>query len=212
VRAARRARVPPPVSRALLAAVCLTAFGCASVPLAPRPTGVEEALLAAAGHAPKRAALVGCAPPPPAGYEPCVVITRRVTELLQDTGLFSRVGTSVSDADVTVQIHPVDGTGVEDAPPSNPGYLVLSAFVPLWWSDTYGYRLTVRERGGREIEVDTTHDGTEVMWGLAALLNIAPDRGFMPDLEREAAQVGVQLLPLWPEAVAGDPATAGGTE
>ena len=201
------------MTRALLGVVCLTALGCASVPLAPRPDDDQAGLLAAAGRTPKRAAIVGCAPPPPLGSEPCVVLTRHVTELLRDTGLFSRVGGPVADADVTVQIHPVDGTGFEESPPSNPGYLVLSAFVPLWWSDTYGYRLTVRDRGGRSLEVDTTRDGTEVMWGLAAVLNIAPDRGFMPDVEREAAQVGVQLLPLWPDVDAvADPTTAGGTE
>jgi hypothetical protein len=202
------------VRRALLAAVCLTAFGCASVPLAPRPSGEEADLLAVAARAPKRAAIVGCAPVPPAGSEPCIVITKRVTELLHDTGLFSRIGPSLADADVTVQIHPVDGMVDEDEPPTNPGYLVLSAFVPLWWSDVFGYRLTVRDRSGRAIQVDTTRDGTEVMWGLAAVLNIAPGRGFMPDLEREAAQVGVQLLPLWPEAAAAatSDATAGGTE
>lgn len=202
------------MSRALLGVVCLTALGCASVPLAPRPDADQQGLLAAASRSPKRAAIVGCAPPPPAGSEPCVVLTRHVTGLLQATGLFSRVGTSVSDADVTVQIHPVDGTGDEESPPSNPGFLVLSVFVPLWWSDTYGYRLTVHDRGGRAVEVDTTRDGTEVMWGLAAVLNVAPDRGFMPDVERDAAQVGVQLLPLWPalDATAPDPSTAGGTE
>lgn len=190
------------MSRALLAAICLTALGCASVPLAPRPSGGELDLVAMAARSPKRAAIVGCNPVPPAGTEPCVVITRHVTEMLRDTGLFSRIGTSVSDADVTVQIHPVDDGPDEDAESVNPGYFVLSAFVPLWWADTYGYRLTARDRAGREVQVDTTRDGTEIMWGLAALLNVAPDRGFMPDLEREAAQVGVQLLPLWPEVAA----------
>jgi hypothetical protein len=35
----------------------------------------------------------------------------------------------------------------------------------------------------------------------------------MPDVEREAAQVGLQLLPLWPDVdLAADPTTAGGTE
>lgn len=190
------------MSRALLAAICATALGCASVPLAPRPGAGELDLIAIAARAPKRAAIVGCEPVPPAGSEPCVVITRRVTEVLRDTGLFSRVGVSPSDADVTVRIHPVDDGPDEDASSVHPGYFALAAFVPLWWSDTYGYRLTVRDRTGREVQVDTTREGTEVMWGLAALLNIAPDRGFMPDLEREAAQVGVQLLPLWPEAAA----------
>lgn len=191
------------MSRVLLAAtICLSALGCASVPLAPRPGGGEMDLVAAAARSPKRAAIVGCNPVPPAGSEPCVVITRRVSEMLRDTGLFSRIGTSVADADVTVQIHPVDDGPDEDASAANPGHFVLAAFVPLWWSDTYGFRLTVRDRSGREVQVDTTREGTEVMWGLAALLNIAPDRGFMPDLEREAAQVGVQLLPLWPEAAA----------
>ena len=183
--------------------MCLSALGCASVPLAPRVTGTDAGLLAAAARAPKRAVIVGCAPEPSAGSEPCAVATRRLTELLRHTGLFSRVGTSVLDADVSVQIHPQPAPD-EDAPPANPGYLVLSAFVPLWWSESSGWRLTVRDRSGREVEVDTRREGTEVMWGLAALLNVAPDRGFMPDVEREAAQVGMQLLPLWPPA----PATA----
>lgn len=185
------------MTRELLAAMCLSALGCASVPLAPRVTGDEAGLLAAAARTPKRAAIVGCVPSPPGGSEPCVVATRRATELLRDTGLFSHVGASLADADVTVQVHP-QPVHDEDAPPSNPGYLVLSTFVPLWWSETSGWRLSVRDRSGREVEVDTRRDGTEVMWGLAALLNVAPDRGFMPDVEREAAQIGVQLLPLWP--------------
>lgn len=177
--------------------MCLSVLGCASVPLAPRVTGDEAGLLAAAARAPKRAAIVGCAPSPPAGSEPCVVATRRATEVLRDTGLFSQVGASLPDADVTVQVHP-QPVPDEDAGPSNPGHLVLSAFVPLWWSEASGWRLSVRDRSGRGVEVDTRRDGTEVMWGLAALLNVAPDRGFMPDVEREAAQIGVQLLPLWP--------------
>jgi hypothetical protein len=187
------------VTRPLLAAVCVSALGCASVPLAPRVTGDEAGLLAAAARAPKRAAIVGCAPAPPAGSEPCVVATRRATELLRDTGLFSQVGAQLPDADLTVQVHP-QPVPDEDAPPSNPGYLVLSAFVPLWRSEASGWRLSVRDRSGREVEVDTRRDGTEVMRGLAALLNVAPDRGFMPDVEREAAQIGVQLLPFWPPA------------
>jgi len=187
------------VTRTLLAVVCLAALGCASVPLAPRVTGDEAGLLAAAARVPKRAVIVGCVPVPPAGSEPCVVATRRATELLRDTGLFSQVGASLPDADVLVQVHPQPGHD-EDTPPSNPGFLVLSAFVPLWWSETLGWRLSVRDRSGREVEVDTRRDGTEVVWGLAALLNVAPDRGFLPDVEREAAQVGVQLLPLWPPA------------
>lgn len=176
----------------------LAASACASVPLPPRISAEEEARIAAAARQPKRARITGCMPEPPAGTEPCIVVTRRVTELLRDTGLFSHVGAAGADADVSVQIHPVAASSDDSVPPTSPAYLVLSAFVPLWWSETFGYRLSVQDHSGARVAVDTTREGNEFLWSLAALLNVVPDRGFMPSAEREADQIGVQLLPLWP--------------
>jgi hypothetical protein len=114
--------------------------------------------------------------------------------------LFSSVADasgSDQNADLILQIIDIPRRPYYTEPSHNPAFVLLSIALPFWWSEEYGYRLSGQcARTGETLNVDTTREGTAVMWSLAPVLNLSPDRGFRENPRREASQILLQLQPL----------------
>jgi hypothetical protein len=173
--------------------------GCASYPRPPDTTWVE--LLPASelpGTSLGRAVVTGCEPEP---VEPpaCEQRIAALAAALRSTGLFREVAERALErhaSDVTIVVlgtprrkhHP---------PVHNPGALLLSLAVPLWWSEPAGYAFAVRRGNAPAARIDTTWEGTVVAWGGAPLLSIVPSRTLLPTRAAETARLTRALQELF---------------
>jgi hypothetical protein len=174
--------------------VSLFTVGCVSVPI-PRQLSVEEtASLSSLPKATLTAAITSCAQGAEIEFAHCDYLTREVTEILKKTGLFADVRSSDKTEDVAVEIHRTPRRAHWTTPGHNPAAALLSLAIPFWWNETYGYHLTLREKTGRTIEVNTLREGTVVQWSLASLLNIGKERALEQNERLEIAHVKVQIL------------------
>jgi hypothetical protein len=123
-----------------------------------------------------------------------------VAGILRQSGLFAEVHRPreiSGDESVTIVVRPYERRPYYTIPSHNPGLVLLSPAIPLWWSSPFGYRFSASDSAtGRTVEVDTRRTGTVVMWGLAPLLNLSETRALFEHPERELDHVRVQLLPL----------------
>ena len=120
-----------------------------------------------------------------------------VARLLEPSNWFSTVEAGPDSASLILTIDAPVRRPYWSKPGHNPGFLLLSPAIPFWWTEPLGYRMTARAvDSGQEVEIDTSREGTSVMWGLASILNLSPNRSFRPHPERELHQIEAQLLPL----------------
>jgi hypothetical protein len=99
--------------------------------------------------------------------------------------------------DLILQIVDVPRRPYFTKPSHNPAFFLLSVALPFWWSEEYGYRLSGEcAQTGDRLDIDTTRQGTAVMWILAPMLNLSPTRGFRENPLREASRILLELEPL----------------
>jgi hypothetical protein len=127
----------------------------------------------------------------------CDQAIAEVTSLLAPSNWFSTLEADSDNASLIIAIDAPVRRPYWSKPPHNPAFLLLSPAIPFWWTEPLGYRMTARKvDSGREAQIDTTRDGTSVMWGLAGILNLSRNRSLLPHPERELHQIEAQLLPL----------------
>ena len=127
----------------------------------------------------------------------CDETIAEVTRLFAPSDWFSTVEADPENASLIITIDAPVRRPYWSKPGHNPAFLLLSPAIPFWWTEPFGYRMTARAvDSGKEVEIDTTREGTSVMWGLASILNLSPNRSFLPHPERELHQIEAQLLPL----------------
>lgn len=174
----------------------LVVGGCFSAPL-PRPLDAAQktALMRPPLLRPS-VRVTGCRP----GASTCDLYVREVTRLFQESQLFSTVagpGESSDESDLLIEIVAIPRRPYFTRPSHNPGFMLLSVALPFWWSEQYGYRLSARCRQTQEVaEIDTTREGTVLMWSLAPVFNLSSSRGFREDPRREVSQIVLQIEPL----------------
>ncbi len=87
-----------------------------------------------------------------------------------------------SDADVVVTITAPVRRPYWSTPAHNPAFALLSAAIPLWWSEPHGFSFRISDPdANHESTSDATWEGTNVLWGFATLLNISRSRVFYLD-------------------------------
>ncbi len=184
--------------RALLAAVALGHLACASYPLAPEQPAPARSVQIAPDS---EAYVVGCSPEPePDQFLTCDALVSRLAFSLREASIFAEVHESVPPAGsnaAVVTVRPYEYRPYFFTPGHNPAFALLSAGIPFWWSEPLGFRFALDLPPDHEVtEVDTTWEGTFVMWGLSSLLNIAPSRTFesaySQDLKRIRTAIGLE--------------------
>ena len=180
---------------ALLAALAACSVSCHSMPILPRLSPEQERILTAPPLGRLSASLVGCASPLPELDVVCEHQLGELRTLLVATGLFTSLEDDPSRADLALTLVQSPGRPYWTAPPHNPAALLLSIAIPFWWTDSFGEQLLVEQRlSARTARIDMRREGTRVMWVLAPLFNLSPDRAFTPDLNREASHLKLHLL------------------
>jgi len=188
--------IPKTIARACVACLPLVASGCSSGPLLPRLPADQRARLERPMPSPK-AVRLQCVQSGREFELRCDQAIAEVAELLMRSNWFSTLGASAEDASLVITIYAPVRRPYWSKPGHNPAFLLLSPAIPFWWSEPFGYRMTARAvASGEEREIDTTREGTSIMWGLACLFNLSPNRSFLPHPERELQQIQAQLLPL----------------
>ncbi|MBX3628149.1 MAG: hypothetical protein KF892_24275 [Rhizobacter sp.] len=176
-------------------ALSMFAAGCTSVPIPPPLSGEETASISNAPKPALTAAIASCEHGAQVEFAHCTYLVKEVAEILKKTELFIDVKPSAdATADIAVEIHKTPRRAHWTTPSHNPAAALLSLAIPFWWKESYGYHLTLREKKGRTVEVNTLREGTVVQWSLASLLNIGDKRALEPKSEREAEQLKVQIL------------------
>jgi len=174
----------------------LAASACFSRPLPPRLPAEELPRLTQPPGTPL-AAHLECVQSGGQFEQPCEQAIVEVGKLLALSGWFSTLEASREDAALMITVYAPMRRPYWSTPPHSPALLLLSPVIPFWWSEPFGHRMTARRTAsGEEAEIDTTWEGTTVMWGLAPVLNLSPNRSFRSDPERELHLVQLQLLPL----------------
>jgi hypothetical protein len=185
------------LTRALLATLVLGSVACVSYPVAPPqsfPTGAPQIAPDSVAY------VVGCDPQPePDEFLTCEALVSRLAFQLREASIFAEVLESKPPHDsklVVVTVRPYQYRPYFFTPGHNPAFALLSVAIPFWWSEPLGYRFALNVAPHHEvIEVDTTWEGTFVMWSLSSILNIAPSRTFesaySQDLKRIRTAVGL---------------------
>jgi hypothetical protein len=128
---------------------------------------------------------------------PCDLVVAEMRRLLAPSSWFSTVEAEPGSASLILTIDAPVRRPYWSKPPHNPAFLLLSPAIPFWWTEPFGYRVSARMvDSGKEADIDTTREGTSVMWGLAGVFNLSPNRSLFPHPERELRQIQEQLLPL----------------
>ena len=185
------------LTRALLATLALGSVACVSYPVAP----LQSPPIDAPKIAPDSVAyVVGCEPQPePDQFLTCEALVSRLAFQLREASIFADVHESAPPPDsnsVVVTVRPYQYRPYFFTPGHNPAFALLSAAIPFWWSEPFGYRFALDVAPHDDIiEIDTTWEGTIVMWGLSSPLNLAPSRTFesaySQDLKRIRTAVGL---------------------
>ncbi len=209
-----RRRTAPAARREVSLAFALLAAACVSRPHPP-PLSADE-LERLAGARPTALRVEVRAADPEAVPIGAHAAPAEVVEDLRATGLFAKVaeaGQLESAADLRVLVHTDHLLPYHATPGHNLGVFLASAVVPVRWKETAGHRLTlapVRPGDTGEapapVEVDTTWEGTQLLWGLAPFVNLAPDRSLLAPRKAEVARLKLALLPALAGAPAAPPA------
>ena len=174
----------------------LAASACVSRPLLPRLPAEELARIERPLASPQ-AVHLQCVQSGSRFELACWKAIAEVAKLLALSSWFTTLEASPEEASLVITIYAPVRRPYWSKPAHNPGFLLLSPVIPFWWSEPFGYRMTAwLTASGAEIDIDTTREGTSVMWGLASLLNLSPNWSFLPHPERELHQIQAQLLPL----------------
>jgi hypothetical protein len=172
------------------------AAGCFSRPLQPALSPDQLSRLSDTPPADWRVHL-DCLPPDSDNQISCDRALRELAELLAPSKLFRTVQATSQDAMLTITVRPTERLPYYMTPGHNPGLLLLSIAIPFWWSEPLGYSLTARVVAtGATADISTAREGTHLMWGLAPLFNLFPNRGLLEHPERERQKIESQLLPL----------------
>lgn len=124
----------------------------------------------------------------------CPMLVPELRKLLAPSPWFETLEADRDEATLILTVHATPRLAYPYKPAHNPALFLLSPVIPSWWTEPRGFRVTARNVGsGAAAEVDTTHQATTIMWGLAPLLNLLPDRG-LRDTERERRRMQAQLL------------------
>lgn len=109
----------------------------------------------------------------------CDVQIAEFSEALKDTGIFQEVIIGESEkATYKASIKAVDKRPYQFSIGHNPGILLLSAVIPFWENEIYGYEFKLENiKDGRTYEIDTLEEGTFLMWSGSMLINLSPKRG-----------------------------------
>lgn len=128
----------------------------------------------------------------------CERTIEEVALLLEQSGWFSTVYANRDKADLIISVETPVRRPYWSTPGHNPGFFLLSIAIPFWWSQPAGYRIVVTDpQSCRTVEIDTSRTDTIVMWGLAPLLNISPNRSMALSTERESQQIHLQLRQIF---------------
>ncbi|TMB15618.1 MAG: hypothetical protein E6J71_18675 [Deltaproteobacteria bacterium] len=174
----------------------LAASACFSGPLLPRLPAKELASIERPLGSPQ-AVHLQCVQSGTEFELRCQQAVAEVAKLLALSSWFTTLEASPEDASLVITIYAPLRRPYWSKPAHNPGFLLLSPVVPFWWSEPFGYRMSARlTASGAAVDINTTREGTSVMWGGAFLLNLSPNRSFLPHPERELHQILAQLLPL----------------
>jgi hypothetical protein len=185
------------LTRALLATLALGHIACVSYPVAPAqspPTRAPEIGSNSVAY------VVGCDPQPePDEFLTCEALVSRLAFKLREASIFADVHESMPPAAsnaVVVTVRPSQYRPYLFTPGHNPAFAFLSVAIPFWWTEPLGYRFALQVPTRHDvIEVDTTWEGTFVMWGLSSPLNLARSRTFestySQDLKRIRGAVGL---------------------
>ena len=186
------------LKRALLATFVLCPIACVSYPVAPVSSPPAQAPEITSDSV---AYVVGCDPEPePDQFLTCQALVSRLAFQLREASIFAEVHESTPPTGsnpVVVTVRPYEYRPYFFTPGHNPAFALLSVAIPFWWSEPLGYRFALDLPPHHDIiEIDTTWEGTFVMWGLSSPLNIARSRTFesaySQDLKRIRAALGLE--------------------
>ena len=130
----------------------------------------------------------------------CPMALEEAQRLLAKSYWLARVGVDEPDPDLRLTVHAPVRSSYWSEPPNNPGFFLLSIAIPFWWSKPFGFRIdATRVETGKTVTLDTTFEGTVILWSGAMILNALPSRAFVPDEQRELDQLHLQMLALFAE-------------